>query len=173
VVALFLSKSLLQGRSRANDAVHEYSVVTDGQLGCTCGFWISDSWPGEGKRDGLEDHCGAAGYKYAYHLIQYVRSDASVPARKSVEVDVSIQKIELVCRTTGSLCLLGQHTTPLGARDDRLGLPLVSKRVAHGLPSLSLVLSLLRTGAFLCPFPPAKVACFPGVYKRPTIRYRR
>jgi hypothetical protein len=48
-----------QARSRANDAVHEDSRVTDGQLGCPCGFWISDSWPGEGKRGGLEDHRGA------------------------------------------------------------------------------------------------------------------
>jgi len=50
--------------------VHENSVVADGQSGCTCGFWIPDSWAGAGKRGGVEDHRGAEGaegYKYAYH----------------------------------------------------------------------------------------------------------
>jgi len=63
-----LTHPLLQRRSRANDAVHEDSGVTDRQLGCTCGFWISNSWLGAGTRGGLEDHRGAEGYKYAYHF---------------------------------------------------------------------------------------------------------
>ena len=50
-----LTHPLLQGRSRAHDALHEDSGVTDGQSGCTFGLWISDSWPGAGKRGGLED----------------------------------------------------------------------------------------------------------------------
>ena len=53
-----LTHPLLQGRSRGNDAVHEDSGATDGQSGCTCGFWIPDSWAGAGKWGGVEDHRG-------------------------------------------------------------------------------------------------------------------
>jgi len=64
-----LPHPLLQGRSRGNDAVHADGGVTDGQSGCTCGFWIQDSWAGTGKRGGIKDHRGAEGYKHAYHSL--------------------------------------------------------------------------------------------------------
>ena len=64
-----LTHPLLRERPRANDAVHEDSGVSDGQSGCTCGFWISDSWAGaeEGR---IRHPRRAKGYKYAYHLAE-------------------------------------------------------------------------------------------------------
>ena len=65
-----LTRPLLQGRSRGNDALHADRGVADGQSGCKYGFWIPDSWAGAGKWAGVEDHRGAEGYKYAYHLLK-------------------------------------------------------------------------------------------------------
>jgi len=49
-----LTHPLLQGRSRGNNAVHEDSGVTDGQSGCTYGFWILDSLDGARKWGDVE-----------------------------------------------------------------------------------------------------------------------